>query len=55
MKILFETYGDVIATEKTFSTGSRGYYGSGKVEIAGKRYQVSINIVEIGSKPQGKK
>ena len=55
VKATFETFGDVLATEKTFSTGSRGYYGSGKIEIAGKRYQVSLNIVEIGSKPQANK
>ena len=54
VKITFEGYGDVLAVEKTFSTGSRGYYGAGKIEIAGKRYQVGINIVEIGSKPETK-
>jgi hypothetical protein len=51
VKIAIESYGDVLAAEKTFSTGSRGYYGTGKIEIAGKRYQVGVNIVEIGSKP----
>jgi len=54
VKITFESYGDVLAVEKTFSTGSRGYYGSGKIEIAGKRYQIGVNIVEIGSKPDTK-
>jgi hypothetical protein len=54
VKITLETYGDVLAVEKTFSTGSRGYYGAGKIEIAGKRYQVGVNIVEIGSKPETK-
>jgi hypothetical protein len=55
LRITFESYGDVLAVEKTFSTGSRGYYGTGKIEIAGKRYQIGVNIVEIGSKPEGKK
>ncbi len=37
---------------KEFKTGSRGYYANQKVEIAGKRYQVQIQLVEIGSKPK---
>ena len=41
----------IIAEAKQFRTGSRGYYGQGKVQVAdGRRFQVSINIVEIGSK-----
>lgn len=39
------------AEARTFSTGSRGFYFGGKVVIAGKRYQASVNLVEIGSKP----
>jgi hypothetical protein len=35
---------------KQFSTGSLGYYANQKVEIGGKRYQVQIQLVEIGSK-----
>jgi hypothetical protein len=41
---------------KEFKTGSRGFYGNGKVELDGKRYQVQIQLVEIGSKaakPEG--
>lgn len=38
------------AVAKVFSTGSRGYYANGKVEIDGKRYQVQVQLVEIGSK-----
>ena len=43
----------IFAMERTFSSGSRGYYGSGKVfdPATGKRYQVSVTLVEIGSKP----
>lgn len=37
-------------TAKEFKTGSRGYYANQKVEIDGKRYQVQVQIVEIGSK-----
>ena len=35
---------------KEFKTGSRGFYANGKAEIGGKRYQVQIQLVEIGSK-----
>ena len=37
---------------KEFKTGSRGFYANGKVEIDGKRYQVQIQLVEIGSKKE---
>lgn len=37
---------------KDFKTGSKGFYANGKVEIDGKRYQVQIQVVEIGSKPK---
>ncbi len=37
---------------KEFKTGSRGYYANGKIELDGKRYQVQIQLVEIGSKNQ---
>jgi hypothetical protein len=40
---------------KNFKTGSRGYFGSGKAEIEGKRYQVQIQLVEIGSKQENDK
>jgi hypothetical protein len=40
------------ALAKIFKTGSRGYYANGKTEIDGKRYQVQIQLVEIGSKPK---
>jgi hypothetical protein len=41
----------IVADAKQFRTGSRGFYGQGKVEgTDGRRFQVSINIVEIGSK-----
>ena len=42
----------IIGEERIFSTGSRGYNSSCKIEINGKRYQVSLNIIEIGSKPK---
>jgi len=43
--------GTIVADPKQFKTGSRGFYGQGKVQATdGRRFQVSINIVEIGSK-----
>jgi len=42
----------VQAPEKVFKTGSKGYFGMGKIEINGKRYQVQVQMVEIGSKPK---
>ncbi len=35
---------------KQFKTGSRGFYANTKLEIDGKRYQVQVQMVEIGSK-----
>jgi hypothetical protein len=37
---------------KDFKTGSKGYYANDKLEIEGKRYQVQIQLVEVGSKNQ---
>ena len=43
-----------ILNKKDFKTGSKGYYGTGKMVAGGKRYQISIQVVEIGSKPKAK-
>jgi hypothetical protein len=37
---------------KEFKTGSRGFFGNSKVELDGKRYQIQIQMVEIGSKKE---
>jgi len=42
--------GVMTVAPKNFKTGSRGYYANGKLELDGKRYQVQIQLVEIGSK-----
>lgn len=43
--------GTIFAEPKQFRTGSRGFYGQGKVRAEdGRRFQVSVSIVEIGSK-----
>lgn len=43
-----------IVNEKTFSTGSKGFHGYGKMQVGEKNYQVNIQLVEIGSKPKEK-
>jgi hypothetical protein len=43
-----------IVNEKTFSTGSKGFHGYGKMQVGDKNYQVNIQLVEIGSKPKEK-
>ncbi len=40
--------------KKDFKTGSKGYNAFGKMMSGGKNYQISINCVEIGSKPKEK-
>ncbi|HEX7483475.1 MAG TPA: hypothetical protein VF350_08410 [Candidatus Bathyarchaeia archaeon] len=39
-----------ILDKKDFKTGSKGFYGTGKMVAGGKRYQIGIQVVEIGSK-----
>jgi hypothetical protein len=43
-----------ILDKKDFKTGSKGFYGTGKMVAGGKRYQIGIQVVEIGSKPKEK-
>jgi hypothetical protein len=47
-----QVVGMLTAPEKHFKTGSRGYFGMGKIQIGEKRYQVQVQVVEIGSKPK---
>lgn len=47
-----QVVGELSAPAKQFKTGSRGYYGMGKIQIGEKRYQVQVQVVEIGSKPK---
>ncbi len=44
--------GMLVAEAKNFKTGSRGFFGMGKIAIEEKRYQVQVQLVEIGSKPK---
>jgi len=45
---------DIQLTSKKFSTGSVGFYGQGKGMFNDKRYQISVIVVEIGSKNKPK-
>lgn len=49
-----ETLTTVELNPKVFSTGSRGEHNNFKVTNNGKRYQVNVLAVEIGSKPSSK-
>ncbi len=49
-----QTLAKLVANEKTFTSGSRGYFGQGKIEINGRRYQAQVQLVEIGSKESKK-
>jgi len=44
--------GLLMAAEKEFKTGSKGFFGTAKIQIGEKRYQVQVQLVEIGSKPK---
>lgn len=46
-----EVVGAVAAQAKQFRTGSRGFFGTAKLQVDGKQYQVQVQLVEIGSKP----
>ena len=47
-----QSIGILPAAEKVFKTGSRGFFGMDKLQIDDKRYQVQVQLVEIGSKPK---
>ncbi len=47
-----QTVAVLCVSPKDFKTGSKGFYANSKVEINGKRYQVQVQMVEIGSKNQ---
>lgn len=46
---------DVIMSPKVYSTGTRGYHGTGKVQDGEKKYQLNFQVYEVGSKPAKKK
>lgn len=57
MKVkLVSDLGEILITEDMqpteFKTGSKGFRASFKISVNGRRYQVGVNAVEIGSKPK---
>ena len=42
-----QTVGKLVLNEKQFKTGSKGFFGQGKIEIEGKRYQTQVQLVLI--------
>lgn len=49
-----KVWGMFAAEEKTFSSGSVGFYANGKVvnPVSGKKYQLSMPLTLVGSKPK---
>jgi hypothetical protein len=47
-----QTIAILTVPSKDFKTGSKGFYGMSKAEIDGKKYQIQIQVIEIGSKKQ---
>ena len=45
-----QSIGVLVLNPKDFASGSKGFFGTGKVTIEGKRYQCQAQMVEIGSK-----
>lgn len=53
LKVVIDDVHVLYARPKVFTSGSRGWYLSGKVEVGGERCQVSCCITVIGSKVTG--
>ncbi len=52
-----EEVGSMLLNAKTFSTGSQGYFGTGKLSLgdeAEKGYQGQVQLIRIGSKEAAK-
>ena len=45
-----ESVGGLVLNAKDFASGSRGFFGTGKIIIGGKRFQAQCQVIEIGSK-----
>jgi hypothetical protein len=45
----------IVMNDKTFSTGSTGYHGVGKIVLNGAVYQCNLMVIKVGSKPIQKK
>ena len=47
-----KSLGVLVLKDKTFSTGNTGYFGAGKIEIGGRRYQAQAQLVAIKGKAE---
>jgi hypothetical protein len=45
-----ETLGLLVLKPKEFTSGSTGFFGQGKLELEGERYQAQAQLVKIGSR-----
>ena len=43
-----KTVGVLVLADKTFASGKKGWFGQGKIEIDGVRYQAQAQLVRIG-------
>ena len=47
-----ESLGLIVLKVKMFKSGSKGFFGVAKLELAGRRYQAQAQMVEIGSREE---
>ena len=40
--------GVLVLKDKTFKSGKQGWFGNGKIEVDGVRYQAQAQLVKIG-------
>ena len=48
-----ESVGVLVLSEKVFSSGNTGFFGQGKIELAGQKYQAQAQLVKIVPKQTG--
>ena len=47
-----EVQAKFIVQPKVFSTGSKGFFGTGRISISGVSFQAQCQLIELGSKPK---
>ena len=45
-----QAVGVLVLQPKTFKSGKAGFFGQGKIELEGQRYQAQAQLVEIAAK-----
>lgn len=48
-----KSVGVIVLAEKVFRSGKEGWFGQGKIEIDGVRFQAQVQLVAIAAKPKG--